>query len=223
MIQALLFKEWIKTRRVITLIGIIFIAMIIYTLINTEQLFRVGGAVQTWSAVILKDMPILPGFVQWLPILAGLLLGISQFAPEMHDKRLKLTLHLPLTETKVMATLLLFGVSILLFIFLLSYLILSFMFSFYYPAEVVKAMIWSSLPHFFAGIFGYVLASWITLEPTWRQRIGYTLATIGFLTFLFISSISGAYIPFIPYLVVLLLLCFLFPFYSMYRFKDGAQ
>ena len=223
MIQALLFKEWIKTRRVVTLIGIIFVALIIYTLINTGQQFRVGGAVQTWSTVILKDMPILPGFAQWIPILAGLLLGISQFAPEMQDKRLKLTLHLPLTETRIMATLLFFGIGILLFIFLLSYLILSFSFSFYYPKEIIEAMIWSSLPHLFAGIFGYLFAAWISLEPVWRQRIGYTLASVGFLYFLFIRSISGAYAPFMPYLTILLILCFFFPFYSMYRFKDGAQ
>lgn len=223
MIQALLFKEWIKTRRVVTLIGIIFIALIIYTLINTGQQFRVGGAVQTWSTVILKDMPILPGFAQWIPILAGLLLGIAQFAPEMQDKRLKLTLHLPLTETKIMTALLSFGIGILLFTFLLSYLILSFSFSFYYPKEIIEAMIRSSLPYLFAGIFGYLFASWISLEPVWRQRIVYTLASVGFLSFLFIRSLSGAYTPFIPYLVVLLFLCFFFPFYSMYRFKDGAQ
>lgn len=223
MIQALLFKEWIKTRRVVTLIGIIFVALIIYTLINTGQQFRVGGAVQTWSIVILKDMPILPSFAQWVPILSGLLLGISQFAPEMHDKRLKLTLHLPLAETKIMTILLFFGIGILLFIFLLSYLILSFSFSFYYPAEVIEAMVWSSLPHLFAGIFGYLFTAWISLEPVWRHRIGYTLASIGLLYFLFIRAISGAYAPFVPYLTVLLILCFFFPFYSMYRFKDGAQ
>jgi hypothetical protein len=223
MIQALLFKEWIKTRRAIALIGIIFAALIIYTLIDTGQQFRIGGAVQTWSNVILKDMPILPGFAEWIPVLAGLLLGIAQFAPEMHDKRLKLTLHLPLTETKIMATLLLFGVGILLFIFLSGFLILSVLFSFYYPAEIIEAMIWSSLPHLFAGIFGYLFASWISIEPVWRQRIGYTAASAGFLTFLFIHSVSGAYTPFIPYLAILLILCFFFPFYSMYRFKDGAQ
>ncbi len=223
MIQALLLKEWIKTRRVITLIGVIFVALIIYSLINTGQQFRVGGAVQTWATVILKDMPILPSFTQWIPLLAGLLLGIAQFAPEMQDKRLKLTLHLPLTETRIMITLLMFGVSILLFIFSLSYLILSFSFSFYYPKEIIESMIWNSLPHLFAGVFGYLLASWISLEPVWRQRIGYALASVAFLSFLFIRSASGAYTPFIPFLTVLLIVCFFFPFYSMYRFKDGAQ
>ncbi|MDR1883386.1 MAG: hypothetical protein LBR26_11495 [Prevotella sp.] len=223
MIQALLFKEWIKTRRAVTLIGVIFVAMIFYALINTGQLFRVGGAVQTWSNIILKDMPVLPGFAQWLPVLSGLLLGISQFVPEMSDKRLKLTLHLPLTETKILTVLLLFGLSVLLFIFLSSYLLLSFFFSFYYPAEIIEAMIWNSLPHFFAGVFGYLFASWISMEPVWRQRTGYALASVGFFTFLFIRSVSGAYAPFIPYLAVLLILCFFFPFHSMYRFKDGAQ
>lgn len=223
MIQALLLKEWIKTRRVITLIGIIFIATIIYTLINTGQQFRVGGAVQTWATIILKDMPVLPAFLQWLPLLSGLLLGISQFVPEMQDKRLKLTLHLPLAETKIIAILLLFGISVLLITFLLTYLLLSFSLSFYYPEEIIGATIWSSLPHFFAGLFSYLFASWISLEPVWRHRIGYTLASVGFLSFLFIHSISGAYIPFIPYLTILLILCFFFPFYPMYRFKDGAQ
>lgn len=223
MIQALLFKEWVKTRRVIILISLLFVALIAYSLINVEQLFRISGAVQVWSTIILKDMPILPSFAQWLPLLAGLLLGISQFAPEMHDKRLKLTLHLPLTEVKIISTLLLFGTAVLLMIFLLSYLILSLLFTYYYPVEIIQAMIWNSIPHVFAGIFVYLFASWICVEPVWNQRIKNTLLSVAFLSFLFIRSISGAYLPFIPYLTVVLLFCFLFPFYSMFRFKDGVQ
>lgn len=223
MIRSLLYKEWIKTRRVIALMGIIFAALFFYTLINTGHQIRVEGAVQTWLMVILKDMSILPGFAQWLPVLAGLLLGISQCMPEMRDKRLKLTLHLPLAETKIIATLLLFGVGILLSLFVSSYLILSLAFSFYYPAEIIEAMTWRSLPHFLAGIFSYVFVSWICLEPVWRYRTGYATASAGFLSLLFIRAVSGAYLPFMPYLAVILILCFFFPFCSMYRFKDGAQ
>lgn len=223
MIQALIYKEWIKTHRVVILVCAVFVATIVYALINTGQQFRVGGAVQTWAAVILKNSSVIPGFVKWFPLLAGILLGIAQFTPEMHDKRLKLTLHLPLEETKIMSVLLLYGISILAAIFISTYSILAISLSFYFPAEIIISMICSNLPYLLAGIFGYLFASWICIEPVWRLRIVYSVASLGFLSFLFIDSIPGGYISFMPYLVVIMAIGFLLPFYSMQRFKDGAQ
>ncbi len=223
MLQSLLFKEWIKTRRVITILGLIFAAMIAYAFITNGQLFRVSGAVSVWSNVILKGMPILPDLMKWLPVLAGILLAVSQFAPEMTDKRLKLTLHLPLTEVRILTTMLLYGVLSLFVLYALTYMVLSAGLSFYYPGEILANMFRSSAPPVLGGFFGYLLTSWICLEPVWRQRIGYAFATAAFLSVLYTSALPGAYSPFIPYLVVLLLISFSFPFYSMARFKDGAQ
>lgn len=223
MFSALFYKEWIKTRRVILLSGIILISLIIYTFINTGQSFRVGGAVQAWTNIILKDIPILPSIIKWFPLLAGVLLGLVQFIPEMTDKRLKLTLHLPLPETKILSSMLLYGIIILAVFFLLMYLTLLIGLQSYYPAEIIKAMTWQILPSLLGGITSYFFAAWICLEPVWRQRVFNALIATGGLALFWIDAKSGAYSSFTLYLVLIILIGFFFPFYSTARFKDGAQ
>lgn len=223
MSKALFYKEWIKTRRVILLLGIILLALIIYSFINTGQMFRIGGAVQTWTNIILKDMPFLPEVIKWFPLLAGLLLGLVQFIPEMTDKRLKLTLHLPLPEGKILSSMLIYGIISLLILYLLFYLILFFGLQVYYPAEIIKVMNWQIIPYLLGGIGSYFFAAWICLEPTWRQRVFNTLAAIAGISLFYMDAKPGAYVTFIPFLITFVVIGFLFPFYSTSRFKDGAQ
>lgn len=223
MYQALFYKEWNKTKRIVFLIIAIFVGVIAYTFINAGQLFRVGGATDAWSMVIFKDMSVLPSIFTWIPVLTSLLLAFNQFVPEMTDKRLKLTLHLPMPETRTMTTMLLYGIFVLLGLYIASYVALIVGLSAYYPQEVICNMILKSLPWFLGGLTAYLLTSWICLEPTWRQRIYNGAISLCILSFFFIDSKSGAYTPIIPYLVIFgLIACFSFPFYSTARFKDGA-
>ncbi len=108
MYQAIFYKEWIKTRMILLLLLLVFAGMIAYSFINTAQLFRVAGAVNTWENTIMKDIPLISE-MKWLPVLAGLLLAIVQYVPEMQNKRLKLTLHLPLPETRIIYSMLVYG------------------------------------------------------------------------------------------------------------------
>lgn len=223
MFKALFYKEWSKTKRTILLTFIIFAGAVAYAFINTAQLFRVDGATQTWANIILKDMPLVPSIFSWLPLLAGLFLGFAQFIPEMVDKRLKLTLHLPLPENKILSSMLIYGVIMLIGLFVLTYAGLLIGFSFYYPCEVIFKMIWQTIPPFMAGIAAYLLVGWICLEPVWKQRILNAIIAISTLALFSIGAISGAYISLMPYLIIVVIICFILPFYSTARFKDGAQ
>ncbi|MBK5720970.1 hypothetical protein JGH11_08810 [Dysgonomonas sp. Marseille-P4677] len=223
MFQALFYKEWIKSRRLIFLIGIVLIGAIIYSFINIAQTFRVEGSIQAWSDVILKDIAVLPAFFQWLPILIALTISFTQFIPEMTNKRLKLTLHLPVPESKTIATMLCYGLCVLLIIYLATYLVLMIGLSFYFPFEIRVIATWRLLPWFAAGITGYLLAAWICIEPVWRQRICNTFISICILSLFFIKAQSGAYLPLLPFLLIIMIVCFGNPFYSSARFKEGKQ
>jgi hypothetical protein len=223
MLQALFYKEWIKIRRIILLMALLMIALLVYAFINTGQSFRMGGSVQVWSNVILKDMPLLPSFIQWFPLLAGSLLGWTQFIPEMTDKRLKLTLHLPLPESKILSSMLLYGTIVSLSLFACMYLILAIGLQSYYADEMIVAMIWKMIPWLLGGMLGYYLTCWICLEPVWRQRVLNTLCAIGGLSLYYLNAKSGGYSPFLPYLLLLVVIGFIFPFYSTVRFKEGTQ
>lgn len=124
MFSAIFYKEWIKTRRTVGLILLLLVALLVYALVQMGQTLRVNGAVQAWSAVLLKDMSLVPEVTKWFPLLTGLLLGVAQFIPEMTDKRLKLTLHLPLRESKIVFVTLLYGIAVLSAAFLPMYVAL---------------------------------------------------------------------------------------------------
>lgn len=222
MIRSLFYKEWIKTRKILLLSLVIFTAFLIYIFINIQEMFRVSGATGVWTDVILKDINLLSK-LQWLPLLLGLLFGLSQFIPEMSNKRLKLTLHLPMSERKITFVMLMYGVLSLLGLYCMVYAVIVSALRIYFPAEIVWVMFCSSLPWFMAGLIGYLLVVWVCVEPVWRQRVFNSLIAVYALTFFMITARSGAFVPFIPYLSVATLVVFFFTFYSMCRFKDGAQ
>ncbi|WP_418895465.1 hypothetical protein [Limibacterium fermenti] len=216
------YKEWVKTHKAILLIAFVFVGFIAYTFINVSQMFRINGAVQTWFNVIVKDITLL-GQMQWLPLLAGMLLALSQYVPEMVDKRLKLTLHLPLPERKIMWVMMAYGAAVLVTLFVLTYLILALWLGIYYPREIVVSAVWASLPWFLAGLTAYFCVAWISLEPVWRQRIGDALIAVCLLSLFFFNAKSGAYVPFVFYGAAIVVAVSVLPLYSMFRFKDGVQ
>lgn len=222
MITSLFYKEWIKTRKVLLLSVVVFAAFIVYTFINVEQMFRIGGATEVWADTILKDLSVLSK-MQWLPLVLSIIFGLSQFAPEMSNKRLKLTLHLPIPENKIMFSMLAFGLTSLLAIYAIVYIVIMGGLSLYYPVEILLSMFKTSLPWFLAGLIAYLFVAWICLEPVWKQRVFNSLISIYAITFFMITAKSGALVPFMPYLIIAILVVYLFSFYSMCRFKEGAQ
>lgn len=219
----LFYKEWIKTKRMILLFAVLLIAIVAYTFINVSQQFRISGAVEVWSTVILKDMSLVPDIVMWFPLLAGVLLGIVQYVPEMVNKRLKLTLHLPLPETKIISSMLIYGLIVLLILFTVYFIGLSHLLSSYYTNEIIEAFSLKILPWLLGGITSYLLTAWICFEPNWKQRICNTLGSIATLSLFYMSAKSGAYSPLLIVLAIILIVALSFPLYSTSRFKEGVQ
>lgn len=222
MYQAIFYKEWIKTGKVILLAALVFPGFIIYTFISTTQVLRVSGTVNTWETVIMKDLPLLPD-MKWLPLLLAVLLSLAQYVPEMYNRRLKLTLHLPLPESGIITSMLFYGITVLLLFYMISYIVLLTGLRIWFPPEIVLTSFYASAPWFLSGVAAYPLTAWICLEPVWKQRIINGLAAICCLSLFFLDVKSGGYYLFIPYLLGFSVLCLSFPFYSVVRFKEGAQ
>ncbi|MCC8020043.1 MAG: hypothetical protein LIO85_09775 [Rikenellaceae bacterium] len=223
MFGAFFYKEWIKTRRSVLLAAALMTAAVVYSFLNVGQEFRVFGAVAAWNNVITKDTSLLPTIMQWLPAVVGVLVAVSQFVPEMTDKRLKLTLHLPLGENRIVCALLTYGVAVTGALFVVTNIALVAGMSVYYPGAIVAGMFLRSLPWFLCGVFAYLVTAWVVLEPLWRQKILNGLAGACLCYFFLIGAPSGAYVRFLPWLIVLTIVGFSFPFYSAARFKQGVQ
>jgi hypothetical protein len=162
-------------------------------------------------------------YFKYLPLLAGVLVAITQYIPELQFKRLKLTLHLPLNENKIVFTMLLYGFGTVLLLSFVTLSVLLLGLSRYFPAEIVRTSFQQLLPWFLSGPAAYLIASWICLEPQWKQRVLDSIPGIIALSFFFLRSKSGAYQPFDPYLIGLVIVTFSFAFYSTTRFKEGIQ
>lgn len=216
------YKEWMKMRRMLGVSALAFCMMLAYTFVEISHAIRLEEAVNVWYAYIFQFAAVAPLW-KWMPSLVGLLLALSQFVPEMTSKRLKLTLHLPASETSILFNMLLFGFVSLVPFFLLFGGILACGASCYLPAEVVSLMVWQILPWSVSGLAVYGFAAWICMEPQWRQRVLNSLIALSGLSVLFLSETPGAYMHFGWGMIGILFLSFLFPFYSCVRLKDGIQ
>ncbi|MDR0544331.1 MAG: hypothetical protein LBG30_03165 [Odoribacteraceae bacterium] len=223
MIRAICYKEWIKTRRAFLLSAILLAAYVAYALAHTGSLFRVNGAVAAWGTTILKETFLLPSALRWIPLATALVIGLAQFVPELAERRLKLTLHLPLPETRVLSIMLLHGLALLLALHLATTLLLWLVLARYYPAEILLDLGWRALPWFAAALPGYLFAAWACIEPSWIRRVTNALAAAGALSACYLDAPAGSYLTFLPCLALLVAAAFCAPFQAAARFKEGIQ
>lgn len=221
MYRSLFFKEWIKTHRLIFLLGIIFVSVTAYIFLNISKLAQ-AGTIPLWGAIIENDYTLV-SLIRYLPGMAGILFAIVQFAPEMQNKRLKLTLHLPLQEMKIICCMLGYGLVILSALFIITCMILLGGMSVWFSSEIVTANWMKSLPWFLGGYATYLLGAWICFEPVWLQRVLNALPAVCIVSFFYMEALSGAYLPFLPFLIIIIAAAFTFSFFSVTRFKNGMQ
>lgn len=223
MLKAIFYKEWIKSRNMVLLLLTIAVLLVIYTFINTAHMFRSQEAIALWLAVVDKDMPIVSQFVEWFLVIVAMLISAVQYTSEMVNKRFKLTLHLPMSESRIVGSLLIYGIVTTLAIQLFTTISLVAVLSFYYPLEFICAMLMQILPYALAGLATYLFVAWVVLEPIWKRRIiNFIYATIAISSFI-LGSKGGDYIYCLPYLVAIVGVALACSFFSTIRFKDGAQ
>lgn len=222
MITSIFYKEWIKSRWVLLIVAVVFACVLTYSFMSLSRNFRLMGADEYWEMVVQKEITSM-GYIKYLPLLAGILLALAQFTPEMTNKRLKLTLHLPLSESKIILTMLSFGIGSLAVLFILTYVTSSIGLSNFFAREIVCWNLAELYPWLLGGIASYLFSVWICLEPVWKQRVLKAILALCGISLYYQSEMLGAYAPFIAWLILLMVLSPAFVFHSLIRFKDGEQ
>ena len=123
MIQAIFYKEWIKTRWYLLLATLFMIGITGYSMLRIGRTIAIQGIDHLWVVMVQKDA-IFIDLLQFVPLLTGILLAAVQFFPEMQRKCLKLTLHLPYSQKKMVMAMLAFGVLALFTCFATSFIIM---------------------------------------------------------------------------------------------------
>ena len=167
--KAIFYKERIKIRRFYPLAIAVLAGFTAYALLRIGRMYAFNGAASVWLAVLNRG-DVLVDPLKYLPALVGAGLGLAQFLPEITQKRLKLTLHLPDSRRAMMLGMLGYGLVLLTMLFAVQLLAIGLYLRHLMAPELVHAVVSTTLPWYAAGFAGYLFAAWICIEPTWRQR-----------------------------------------------------
>ncbi len=220
--KSVFYKEWLKIRWFIvgyTLLGVMGIG---YLSLALKHNFAFTGGKNVWNAVLFQGYQFYSLF-KYVPLAGGLAIAIAQYLPETVNKRLKLTIHLPLAENKVLLLMQAFGAGSLLVSFLIFGGLLSGFSLIYFPIEMVADIVITILPWLLSGFAAYFMVALIILEPKWIFRFCYLLVGGFFLAIYFASSATSAYAPVNSGLIVLTALLSIAFVFSAYRFRKGEM
>ena len=222
MIKAIFHKEWIN-KPWFCLVAALFLAgFTAYALLRVQRVITFKRAAHICEVMLEKEVVFID-ILQYLPVLLGVLLALVQFIPEMTHKRLKLTLHLPFPQRKMILLMMSVGLAALAVLSAVQAFVLWCYFHTLLAPELVSRILLTSLPWYLAGLALYPLAAWVCLEPTWRRRVADILVAVGVCRLFFLSETPQAYDGMLPWLLALLLCVLFFPLLSVYRFKQGCQ
>ena len=219
---AIFYKEWIKTRWYFLLAVLATLGFTGYCMLRINRVVEMKGAAHVWEVMLQRDV-IFIDMLQYIPLIAGILMAIVQFVPEMQRKCLKLTLHLPCPELRMIGAMLLYGGLLLGVLFAVSLGVLFVAFRAVLAPELVRHILLTAAPWYAAGIAAYLLAAWICLEPTWRRRLLYGAVAACVLRLFFLAPAPEAYDGFLPWLTLCTLCTASWSWWSVVRFKEGRQ
>lgn len=220
--RAIFYKEWIKTAGFIIVMAIVLYGIAGYVLLNINRIAEIKGMEHLWEVMITRDV-LLTDIIKYVPLLIGILLGTAQWAPEMHRKCLKLTLHLPVSNLKTINIMLAYGGLVLCLMFALEFVVLLLWLSPLLPVELMRHILLTMFVWHLAGVLAYFLSSWILLEPTWRMRVVNIVVSFLLLRIFFLADVPEAYNPILPLLTLFTILSVAFVWNSIARFKSGCQ
>lgn len=220
--NAIFYKEWIKTRWYLLPAFLVTTGFAGYCMLRINRVVELKGAAHIWEVMLMRDA-IFVDLLQYIPLLAGILLALVQFVPEMYHKCLKLTLHLPYPQLRMINLMLLYGLLALTVCFAANFLLMFVYLQGVLAPELYTRILLTAATWYVAGLCAYSLTAWVCLEPTWKRRVFNLVVTLLLLRIFFLSSEPEAYNGFLPWLVVYSLLCVSLSWISVLRFKAGRQ
>lgn len=220
--NAIFYKEWIKTRWYLLLALLVTLGFAGYSMLRINRVASMKGVEHVWEVMLARDT-VFVDLLEFIPLLVGILLALVQFVPEMHHKCLKLTLHLPYPQLRMINLMLLYGLVVLLICFAANYLLMTVYMQGVLAPELYSRILLTVLPWYLAGIAAYLLISWICLEPAWKRRVLNLVISVLLLRIFFLAPAPEAYNAFLPWLAIYTLLTASLSWLSIARFKAGEQ
>ncbi len=220
-ISAILLKEWLKLKWYFYSTLLINLGVCTKILLDIRQSLHAEHAEMIWYQAIHLHTVFYQD-IRYILLATGLLLAAAQFIPEILGRRMRISLHLPISRNRLISWTIASGLLFFLLIGLIDYCFLFFSMSYYFPAALTATIFPTILPWVLAGITGYCGCSSVLLETVLRRRV--------FLTIIFAIIISVFYrghgyswlVPVLPLLILTLPLALLTVYESARRFQQGG-
>lgn len=218
----LAYKEWIKTRWYIAIAVAISIGIVFYIFFSIKHDLDIWGPAQ-YFANIIQGKEVVTGRFKFIPVITALLIGLPQFVPEVTDKRIKLSLHLPMRNTAIIYSMVLYGFGVLAVIMTVASLLLTLLMSVCFPAEIIIPELQTIVPWILGGITCYFFIAMIAMEPLWRFRFVYMVFAYFVLRLFFQSYGLGNAVTACPLLIAVTLISSSSIIYTSHRFNKGEN
>ncbi|NQY24491.1 MAG: DUF4857 domain-containing protein [Campylobacteraceae bacterium] len=221
MFQAILSKEFLKIKYIYFTLVILFIAVLLYLYISTLQNFtKIEPHSMLWyQAVHIGN--IYYDVLKFLPSFAAFIIALAQFLPEIHKKKFRIPLHLPINQNKMVFLYLSVGLLLLVLVNSILLLCLYFISSVFYPSLIAVSAIQTALPWILASFVVYTFCVAIMIEPYFKRKFLLCILMIMIVSFFFLNDKYQGYNHLYTFLTVLLVLSLFMPLLSLYRFKNG--
>lgn len=222
-IKHLLYKEWIKTRwyAAVGLAGSLILS--VYACIDAVSMLHDMGGTFFYSTLLTGNIALMTQ-LKYLPLAIALLIGLPQFLPEITNKRIRLTLHLPVGNRTLIAGMALYGLLLLTLFNAIVLALFCFKNSALFPAEVTVPVRETVLGWFLAAYWVYNYIAFTALEPNRMRQLFYALTGLVLLSlYLYDVPFHGAYSTSMPVLALLALLSCPLVLFSGYRLNKGER
>ena len=221
MIYSTIYKEWLKIRYYVLGALVFNILFFIYLFFDIRGPFQNDPAIMAWYGAI-HIHTIFYEKIKYLLPATGILIGISQFIPEITKNRLRMSLHLPLNPDLLILSYVCTGLIAVIAIGVVDMLLFSAIVIKFFPKEVLSVALLTSLPWFFSGLIAYLATAQVALETGWRRRIFYAVIFCGFIGLFFMSNEYNSYVHVMGRLFIISLLFIPAIFLPVYRFRNGG-
>lgn len=190
MFKSIFLKEWLKIKYPLFFLLIFSIIILSYFAFDLNfQFSTIEPESMMWYRFIHLEHK--PHFIlYYFYLFVGIIVATSQFLPEIIQKRLKVTLHLPLNIFKNIFLHLFIGIIFICLIITLFSIPLLRIISDYYPKEIVQVVFEDSLFFTLISLLTYIFISLVIME---QNRIKQLLKAVFTLLFLFYFSFQGSF------------------------------
>ena len=214
-------KEWLKTKYILITFFVVSLISLGHFIVSIDNIIEFTSPEQYINGIVYYEKFSFKS-VLFINMFFAALLGFYQYYKERENGRLRLHLHLPYSYFRNINVLVIFGISTLVAIFLIEYLLFLTFASSYLPTEVITTLSSKFFITFLISIAIYLSAPSYTIEPNKLKIIAsYILLTLVILYEIDINSgffsHEGVWIFFIWIIFFQLATLFL----SFYRYTKG--